>query len=460
MVNVLIIDDDPNFSAMLREQLEELGFAAGNAVTLTAGKSEAKLQQPEVIFLDVKLPDGIGLGAIDELKAIESSPEVIIITGAGESNGAALAIESGAWDYLQKGTAPSEMLLSLNHALDYRRERLASVKSRALDLVGIIGNSQAIKGCYDVVAQASGDDNSVLIMGATGTGKELFARAIHVNSKRAQKPFIVVDCAALPERLVEATLFGHCKGAFTGADRDRDGLVRQANEGTLFLDEVGEMPLGIQKTFLRVLQEKCFRPVGGLTELASDFRVIAATNRNLDDMVDSGQFRSDLLYRIRGHVTTLPPLSQRGDDVVEIAKVALARICKSKGVALKGATASFFETIRQYSWPGNARELILSMERAVSAAADHQMLHTVHLPTAIRAKVASSSVIDDNSFAVNGTDGGLPDFREARRLSETSYLMDLMSVSGGDVEVACEISKLSRSRLYALLKQYGIEKPQ
>ncbi len=196
------------------------------------------------------------------------------------ADGASLAITSGAWDYLQKGYSLGDLVMPLRHAVEYRRERIAHARTKALELEGIVGSSASIRRALDSLAQAASSDTTVLITGETGTGKELFARAIHRNSDRREGPFIVVDCAALPKNLVESMLFGHRKGAFTGADRDRDGMVRLADGGTLFLDEVGEMPPSIQKAFLRVLQEKSFRPVGGAKEVSSDFRLVAATNRD------------------------------------------------------------------------------------------------------------------------------------------------------------------------------------
>ena len=217
-----------------------------------------------------------------KFRSAPSQPEVLIITGAMDSDGAELAIQSGAWNYIQKPFTSSDILLQIKRALDYHQKKTTTTSHRNLDRGRIIGQSTELNRCLDQVAQCAGTDANVLITGETGTGKELFAQAIHRNSPRADKHFVIVDCAALPEHLIESVLFGHVKGAFTGADQERKGLIAQADEGTLFLDEVGELPPVAQKSFLRVLQERRFRPVGGDRERASNFRLVAATHRDLD----------------------------------------------------------------------------------------------------------------------------------------------------------------------------------
>jgi two-component system NtrC family response regulator len=349
--------------------------------------------------------------------------------------------------------------MPLRHAVEYRRERLAHARTKALDLEGIVGSSPSLRRALDSLAEAADGDTTVLITGETGTGKEIFARAIHRNSDRREEPFIVVDCAALPENLVESMLFGYRKGAFTGAERDREGMVKLADGGTLFLDEVGELPPTIQKAFLRVLQEKSFRPVGGEKEVASDFRLVVATNRDLTDMAEEGTFRKDLLFRIRGHAIDLPPLRERGEDAVEIARDLITRLCRRRGQGMKGTTEAFLKILLDYSWPGNVRELNHALERAIDAAADQPVLHPVHLPTLIRVSVARGAVREDLNVPGQGGGEAFPQLKDAKKAAEMMYLRDLMDSTGGDINKACRLANVSRSRLYALLKEHGIDRP-
>jgi len=335
----------------------------------------------------------------------------------------------------------------------------------ALKRERIIGKSPQIIACLDILAQAANSEANVLLTGETGTGKELFAWTIHNNSSRANRNFVVVDCAALPETLIESVLFGHIKGAFTGADRSKDGLIKQADKGTLFLDEVGELPVSIQKSFLRVLQERRFRPVGGNQELSSNFRLITATNRNLDSMVKQGKFREDLLFRLRTLVINLPPLREIREDIKELVLYYMNMLCVKYGKNIKGFSPEFWDVLIQYDWPGNVRELTQALERAVIAAQDEPTLFPKHLPNYIRIKVVRESL--NQKMAVKGrliknsdplkTLPQIQDIREtAISEAEKKYLVDLISITGKDIKEACEISGLSRSRLYTLLKKYNI----
>ncbi len=321
MEKILIIDDDCGICAMLSVLIRRTGCEAVCRQTLEEGLITVHRDAYAVVLLDVQMPDGSGLDRIADIRRASSGPEVIIMTGFGNADGAEIAIKSGVWDYIQKSGSTQEITLSLNRALAHHREKVQRrARPVALTLGGIVGESKPMKACYDQLAQAAAGETNVLITGETGTGKEVFARAIHANSGRSAKSMVVVDCAAMPETLVESLLFGHEKGAYTGADSRREGLVAQADGGTLFLDEVGELPLTIQKVFLRVLQERRYRPVGARQERSSDFRLIAATNRDLDQMVAEGRFRKDLLYRIRGLGITLPALRERKEDIRPLAR--------------------------------------------------------------------------------------------------------------------------------------------
>jgi two-component system NtrC family response regulator len=263
MARILIIDDDKRVCEALSLAINHMGHRVFNAFTLKDGLRTIKAERIDVVLLDVRMPDGNGLAILPEIRKGHHRPEVIIITGAGDLNGAELAIKSGAWDYIQKPLSLQDMTLPITRALQYREEKLKRKNiPLALKREGIVGSSPKMLECLDLVAQASASKANVLITGETGSGKEIFARAIHQNSPRHQKSFVVVDCSAIPETLVESILFGHEKGAFTGAEKTTEGMFKQADGGTLFLDEVGELPLTMQKRFLRVLQDHRFRPLG------------------------------------------------------------------------------------------------------------------------------------------------------------------------------------------------------
>jgi two-component system NtrC family response regulator len=417
------------------------------------------------------MPDGNGLDALPRILNSPFHPEVIVMSGLANIQDAETAIQKGAWDYIQKQSMDENYVQLLQRTLQYRQETNARLQSAGdLNLEGIIGRSNAIRNCHQTVAKAARCDANVLISGATGTGKELFARAIHNNSDRRRQNLVVVDCAALPETLVENLLFGSVKGIYTGADRTRDGLVAQAHGGTLFLDEVGEMPLSIQKVFLRVLQEHKYRPVGGPKEMASDFRLIAATNRNLDEMVTAGLFRKDLLYRLCTIQLELPPLKDRRDDIKVLAQFFVARICKRMGMAPKELSADFTDALLLYEWPGNVREMINTIETAVASAGGHPKLFARHLPDVIRLHVVRSSLplsaksIESaaarHSLNLQNRIPSLKEYRkQAAALAEKEYLRILLIQSQNNINTALQLSNLSRSRFYELLKTHNINSP-
>ena len=455
MARVLIVDDDELIGEMLSVMVEDMGHSASSATTLKAGFEKASSDNFDVIFLDIKMPDGNGLDLLPKIRELPLHPEVIIITGRGDPDGAELAIKNGAWDYIQKSSSTKEMLLPFVRALQYREEKNTRKPPTALKLNGVIGKSPSMNVCLDLLAQAAHSDVNVLLAGETGMGKEVFARAIHENSMRGGNNFVVVDCTALPETLVESVLFGHEKGAFTGADKAQVGLVKQADAGTLFLDEIGELPLAVQKAFLRVLQEHRFRPVGAKREIESNFRLIAATNRSLEKMVQDRTFRSDLLFRVRTDAIELPPLSARKGDIKELAMYHMARVCERYQIGTKGFSPEFFDALMAYEWPGNVRELVNAIERAISDAYHEPTLFPKHLPLDLRVKVARSSVKKE---AIPTAEGVVPlgSLAECRHAAEGRYLRDLVFQTKGKIKDACRISGLSRSRLYVLLKTHNL----
>jgi two-component system NtrC family response regulator len=462
MANILIIDDDKLICETIANVVRRMGHQVTSSFTLQEGLEKVSSELIDVVFLDVRLPDGNGLEVLPRIQAVPSLPEVIIMTGFGDPDGAELAIRHGAWDYIQKPSTVDAMTLPLIRALQYREEKKASQKTWILKREGIIGNSPKIRTCLDLLAQVATSEANVLITGETGTGKELFAVAIHKNSGRGNKNFVVVDCAALPENLVESILFGHEKGAYTGADRSQDGLILQADGGTLFLDEVGELPLSIQKSFLRALQEKKFRPVGGKEEIQSDFRLIAASNRNLDDRVQQGKFREDLLFRLRSFSIDLPPLRERTEDIKDLTIYYTEILCKRYGIEPKQFSPEFFDVLTSYAWPGNIRELTNALERALVNGRYERVLFPKHLPIHIRAQIARSSVSEKETAEIKITSSSkiFPRIQELRERAiaemEEKYLRDLISFTKGNIKEACQISGLSRSRLYLLLRKYNL----
>ncbi|MBU2551986.1 MAG: sigma-54 dependent transcriptional regulator [Proteobacteria bacterium] len=466
MAQVLIVDDDEQFNAMLVAMAQSLGHETTAVVNIKDLRKLAAEGNFDVILLDVRLPDGNGLDLIPELRHWPGEPEVIIITGEGEPDGAELAIKSGVWDYIEKVDSIQTIAQNLSRAVRYREERKALPPRVSLRRESIVGNSPQIEACLDLVAHAANSDASALISGESGTGKELFAKAIHQNSRRAEFPFVVVDCAALPESLVEGILFGHTRGAFTGAERAREGLVKLADRGTLFLDEIGELPYSAQKSFLRVLQERVFRPLGSDKEIQSDFRVVAATNRNLDHMVGQNRFRGDLLFRLQAMTINLPPLRERQPDIQELARHHLARLSAHYGTGIKGLSPEFIEALALYSWPGNVRELISALEWSLAAAGPEPTLFRKHLPTRIRIELVRSSLTGSGAEAPPALEeapaGPLPTWREYKDQGlaqiERQYIQALLDQTTGDIEMACKISEISRARIYQLMKKHRIDR--
>jgi len=461
MTNILVIDDDPKICLFFSKLLEQMGHKLKIANTMNDGLKLGRNENFDLVLLDLELPDGNGLQILSDLIKAPSEPEVIIITGTGDVRGAKTAFEFGAWDYVQKPFLLDEVSLPITRALQYRKEKQAVKPPVSLKRSQIVGESDAVCKCLEDVARASAIDASVLITGETGTGKELFARAIHENSKRAPNAFIAVDCGALPETLVESTLFGHEKGAFTGADKKQDGLIVQAGGGTLMLDEVGDLPLNVQKSFLRTLQERSVRPIGGKTEKFVDFRLVAATNLDLDKMVTQKLFREDLLYRIRAIGIKLPPLRERGEDIEEITIRKVHELAQRYNIETKAISKEFFQTLSAHSWPGNVRELINVLEYVLASAGQDPTLFPKHLPPEYRTarleftQVSGTKPVQQPIESMDIEDD-LPSLNDYRTRTEKDYLRSLLNRVQGNREQASQISGISQSRLYGLLKKHHL----
>lgn len=473
MGKALIISDETALISAVGKLLQPVGHQVFSTHTLQDGWGTAGHERVDAVLLSARLKDGDGLALLPRLKQLPCSPEVIVMTGQGNPREAEFALRNGAWDYLVLHGDKQPVAVSLDQALRYREEQGGEAPPVAIKREKIIGNSPKMKACLALLGQTAGSDASVLITGETGTGKELFARAIHSNSPRArsQSPgvpmptsnpradrnFVVVDCTALPETLVESVLFGHAKGAFTGADRDHDGLIAQAHGGTLFLDEVGELPLTTQKAFLRVVQERRYRPVGAKQERESNFRLIAATNRNLEEMVAQGTFRKDLLFRLRALTIELPPLRERSVDVKDLVRYHTKRLCESYGIPPKGFAVELLDAMAAYAWPGNVRELVNTLDSVLAVAGTEPTLYAKHLPLHLRIQVVCGNLDKSSPFPKNGRKpDAIPNFKTYRQQNEVKYLRELLDLTGGNISSACEVSGISRSRLYEMLSKYGL----
>jgi len=479
MNTILIIDDDPEICETLESLVKRQSHHCFSVQTLRGARLVLKQHQYDVVFLDVSLPDGNGLDLLQEFAEIDNPPEVIILTGRGDPDGAELAIKGGVWDYVLKPSSVREISLTLDRALRYRKEKCANISFDGFSLGSIIGSSSVVKAAGRQIAQAAQSDSNLLITGETGTGKELFARSVHENSNRLSGKFVVVDCGALNETMVESILFGHRKGSGGGDGENQSGLITLAHEGTLFLDEIGEMSLAIQKLLLRVLQEHTFRAVGDSKEQCSNFRLIASTNNDLDEMVESGIFRRELLHRIMTMKIHVPPLRQRRGDIRLLAAYKVEQLCNKNGFEIKLISSDFFETLEHHDWPGNVRELFNMIERAVFASGSEKKLFAMHLPRSLRVQVAKeqiknmtgSEMLSNDalgSLPVNHVkkighdifqdifDRQLPNLKEFKGTAEEVYLSELIRQGGGDIAKILNISGLSRSHFYSLLKKHNL----
>jgi len=447
MAKVLIVDDDKATCRFLAELIGNIGHEAESAHSLADGMEQGYSSRFDVVFLDVRLPDGSGLKLLPRLKELPMSPEVIIMTGQGEPDGVELAIHNGAWDYLQKPLSPKKILLPLKRVLQYR-DNLAASTAQGHDEMrraGIVGKSYAIKLSLQRMWDAARSDAAVLLAGETGTGN-----------------------------LIESTLFGHVRGAFTGADKSSGGVVREADGGTLFLDEIGELPMESQRKFLRVLQEKRFRPVGGKDEVTSDFRLVVATNQDLEAMAEAGTFRRDLLYRLQTMAIFLPPLRDRLEDIPALVDHFNKRIAASYRVKPKTIAPEVLDILTQHEWTGNVRELANSLEGAMVAAMQEPEIFPRHLPERLRTEVIQSKLAPrtkdvpfvaqdallppEQAQAVTGEEP--PSYKEFKhevfgRL-ECEYLERVLEFTAWNIAKACKVTGLGRSRLYTLLKKHDI----
>ena len=473
MASILVIDNEKKIFDALSDCEMKITIQTSHAATLKEGIQKNHSCTYDVILMKDSMPDGAACYIVQDVLAKPQPPEVIVYTTSGDPDEAEHALKCGVWDYIVD-PSPADILPKLiERAIRYRQNKLTDqvldeqLAHHELRNLGIIGSSQEMQHSINLAVQISQSDANVLITGESGTGKELFATAIHNFSSRAKQNLTIVDCAALPTTLVESILFGHAKGSFTGAERAQAGLIKQADGGTLFLDEVGEMPMEMQKKFLRVIQERKFRPVGGSAEVTSNFRLIAATNRDLRVMVREGTFREDLLFRLKTFHFELPPLRKRKSDITELAYYYRDKFCKLNKLKKKKFSPDYLMVLQQYDWPGNVRELFQALERSITAAQDSSTLYPMHLPINIRVNVTRKKLQDQETKTISEQIAypdihGLPTLKLARdnaiEAEEKKYLKTLLKNTDENITKCCEIADISRSRLYDLLKKYGLTK--
>src|SRR5690348_14122104 len=379
MPRLLVVDDEPNVLYSLEKCLSSDVLEVISAGTAKEGLGLVRDRQPDAVILDVRLPDMSGLDAYDRIRQIDPRLPVIVITAFAKTETAIEAMRRGAFEYLLKPVDFRRLREVVAKALEVSRlSRVPAVfnEEEPTDASAdrIIGCAPAMQEVYKAIGRVAPQDVTVLILGESGTGKELVARSIYHYSRRSHGPFLAINCAAIPEALLESELFGHEKGAFTGAERQRIGKFEQCHRGTIFLDEVGDMPLATQAKMLRLLQDGQFQRVGGNETLRADVRIVAATNQNLDAMIANNRFRRDLYYRIRGVTLHLPPLREREDDIAELAHYFLFRLNRQLGTAVQSISSEALELLERHSWPGNVRELQSVLREALIVATGPTLL--------------------------------------------------------------------------------------
>ena len=457
---VLIVDDEPD---MVENCARILGPAGYRCLTTTdPHRALAMLEadRPDLLLTDLKMPGMDGMELLHRARELDAALPVIMITAFATVESAVAAVKEGAFDYLPKNFSVDQLRLAVERALRHRglqrenrnlREQLA----QTYGFENLVGRSPAMSRVFELVRKAARSEANILVIGESGTGKELIARAIHANSPRAAQPFVPVDCASLPEQLLESELFGHEKGAFTGAARSKRGLVEVAHRGTLFLDEIGELPLGLQVKLLRTLQERQIRHVGGTGLIDVDVRLVSATNRDLRGAIAKGQFREELYYRVNVVAIELPPLRERAGDVRLLAQAFLKRYGKAR---VRGMDDEAMTILERYQWPGNVRELQNVIERAC-ALADGDTIVTRDLPRQIvdGETPASPSPGGSPTALPPGTDLPLMAAKERwMAVLEATYLREVLARHGGNISAAAKAAGIDRKTFHRLINKHNL----
>jgi two-component system response regulator GlrR len=476
---VLVIDDDVELAALLEIRLDAHGYATATASSAGAGLAfvAADPHRADVVLLDLRLPDGDGLDVLAQLRAQVPEVPVLILTAHGTIELAVEAMRRGAYGVLTKPFHDRELLEKLAQATESRRGRgdgaaslPASARASSAPPSGeateatehpLVGDSRAMARVREIVARVAAADVTVLIMGESGTGKELAARALHARSPRASRPFVAVNCAAMPGELLESELFGHVRGSFTGATRDRDGLFATASGSTLFLDEIGDASAAVQAKLLRVLQERRYTRVGSTTEEQADVRIVAATNRDLRADVAAGRFREDLLFRLHVVPIRMPALRDRREDVLRLAETFVARAAARHRIPAPRISEDAANALLAHQWPGNVRELANAMEAAILLSGTSE-LRAEHLRGLTLPEPAESGAARIGDAALEerlghaDADAPFPTMREVREGTDRAYLVAVLKRTHGNVTLAAKIAGRTRSDFYELMRRHSI----
>jgi DNA-binding NtrC family response regulator len=451
---ILIVDDEPFVRMALGEALRSWNYETLDADTVASAIKAFDEAEPAIVLLDIDLPDGSGLDVLKEIKERRPETIAVMITGNVDVHNTITALRGGAHDFIGKPVKLEELEVTLRNALETRSLRrevkiARRERSRGFSFDQIIGDSPVMRKAKDLAARiAMSDVSSILLQGETGTGKDLFAKAIHYSSERANAPYLAINCAALPATLIESELFGYEKGAFTDAKQRKEGLFEQAQGGTIFLDEIGEMELALQAKLLRVLEEGVFRRVGGLKDLPLDVRIIAASNQNLKKAGESGTFRLDLYFRLSVIQIDIPPLRDRNDDVLQLAMHYIEKANhKRRGERLKGLSPEVARIFKSYNWSGNVRELRNVIERS-SILEDGEFVTTTHLPAdllrgdAVKAAPSASGIV-------------LPADGVPLETVEAELARQAVERTGGNLTRAAKLLDISRDQLRYKLRKSG-----
>jgi DNA-binding NtrC family response regulator len=443
---ILLVDDEPAIADWLRIVLEGEGYDVGVAGDSVSALGQMTEREFSLALVDLVLPDGDGLQLLQQLKSKDPSLEVIIMTGHSSISKAVEATKQGAFYFVAKPFDSAEMLTLVGKALERRRllAETSDLKRRLAEQSGLgelLGGSPAMRRMFDLLESVAGSDANVLIVGESGTGKELAANALHAKSTRAGGPNVKINCAALPKDLIESELFGHVKGAFTGATTDKSGLLEEAHKGSVLLDEITEMPMDLQAKLLRVLEDRQVRRLGGSRTVPVDFRLICSTNRDPETAVRDGRLRQDLYFRINTVTVSMPPLRERGSDIAILAKSFLERFREKHVRPVEGIDPEAYRRLLAYQWPGNVRELEHAIERAVLVARGKE-ISLSDLPEPLRAEMGSATASQPSSGSLE----------EIERVS----IVRALESTGWNKQAAAAVLGLRRPTLYSKMRRHGI----